>query len=184
MPAPEPTAHPPRPRWIGHLGMVALVLIVFLGVQAWQTRHVSAALDTAAQAQWLAADGSVRNGSLQDAIDAVRRPGQPVALYVWAQWCPICQAQQGAIDRLGQDWPVLTVAMQSGDAVQVWRYQQQRELGWHTVIDPHGQLSRALGFRSVPGFVVIDPQNRLRHPTVGYTSAWGMRARLWLARVL
>lgn len=184
MTAPEPTARPSRSRWVSHLGTVALVLIVFLGVQAWQTRHVSAALDTAAPTQWLAADGSLQSGRLQDAIDAVRRPGQPVALYVWADWCPICRAQQGSIDRLGQDWPVLTVAMQSGEAAQVWRYQQQHGLGWHTVIDPRGQLSRELGFRSVPAFVVIDPHDRLRHPTVGYTSAWGMRARLWLARLL
>lgn len=173
-----------RPRWVGHLGTVALVLAVFFGAQAWQTRHVNAAVDTSIAVQWLGPDGRSYTGTLQDAIDAVRPPGQPIGFYVWAEWCPICNVQQGTINALIPDWPVITVAMQSGDASQVRRYQQQRELPWATVIDPRSQLAQAQGFQSVPAFAVLDSENRLRYPTVGYTSGWGMRARLWLARLL
>lgn len=175
-----------KARWKHHLGTVAMVLVVFFGVQAWQTRDFNATIDLATPVQWIGPSGETRNGTLQDAIRAVR-PGDgdgAMALYIWAEWCTICTAQQGAINQLTQDWPVLTVAMQSGDANQVRRYQQQRELPWTTVIDARSQLARAQGFRSVPAFAVLDRENRLRFPTVGYTPGWGMRARLWAASLI
>jgi len=185
-PPPPPRSWPTRLKklWRGPLGTVLLVLAVFFGVQAWQTRDFDGSIDLASPVQWLDPSGQPHSGRLQDAIDAVRPAGQPVALYVWAEWCTICTLQQATISRLSEDWPVLTVAMQSGDAVQVRRYQLQRELRWNTVLDPRAQLARAQGFASVPVFVVLDSQNRLRYATVGYTTGWGMRARLWAARLL
>jgi hypothetical protein len=173
-----------KARWKNHLGTVVLVLAVFFGVQAWQTRDFNATIDLATPVQWLGPDGASQNGTLQDAIHAVRPGDGVMALYIWAEWCAICTAQQGTINRLTQDWPVLTVAMQSGDAHQVRRYQLQRDLPWTTVIDSRSQIARAQGFRSVPAFVVLDSQNRLRFPTVGYTPGWGMRTRLWAASLL
>ncbi len=176
-------------RWRSHLLTVALVLAVFLGVQAWQTRAVPAVLDLNQPVQWLGADGSSHSGSLAQALAAARL-GQhpdagtrPVALYIWAEWCAICRGMEGSVTRLGQDWPLLTVAMQSGPAAQVLRYQQQRGLPWHSVIDARGELAQALGQRSVPAFMVIDAQGRVHHPTVGFTTGTGMRLRLWAVRV-
>jgi thiol-disulfide isomerase/thioredoxin len=100
-------------------------------------------------------------------------------VHVWADWCPICRAEEGTITTLQGDWPVLTVAMQSGSAAQVAAVLQQRGLPWSAVVDPQGQLSRALGVGAVPAFGVLDAQGRLRLPTVGYTTSWGMRLRLW-----
>jgi len=184
---PQNTSHQPtwRSRWRSHLLTVALLLAVFFGVQAWQTRAVPAQLDLNQPLQWLGADGSTQHGSLAQALAAARlaHPGagtQPVALYIWAEWCPICRTMEGSVTRLGHDWPLLTVAMQSGPAAQVQRYQQQRGLPWLSVIDARAQLSRVLGTRSVPVFVVIDAEGRLRHATTGFTTGIGMRLRLWL----
>ncbi|KJS73836.1 MAG: hypothetical protein JM57_04190 [Comamonadaceae bacterium BICA1-1] len=183
-----PPHKPPKPtwrsRWRSHLLTVALLLAVFFGVQAWQTRAVPAQLDLNQPLQWLGADGSTQHGSLAQALAAARlaHPGagaQPVALYVWAEWCPICRTMEGSVTRLGQDWPLLTVAMQSGPADAVLRYQQQRGLPWHSVIDARGKLAQALGTRSVPAFMVIDAQGRVHHPTTGFSTGTGMRLRLW-----
>jgi len=59
-------------RWRSHLLTVALVLAVFLGVQAWQTRAVPAVLDLNQPVQWLGADGSSHSGSLAQALVAAR----------------------------------------------------------------------------------------------------------------
>lgn len=171
-----------KSQWKSHLGTVVLVLVVFFGIQAWQTRHFNPAIDLNTPVQWLDLHGQLHAGTLEAAIQSVRPPGQPMALYVWAEWCPICKVQQGPITRLALDWPVLTIAMQSGEAQQVRRYQVQHDLPWITVIDPRAQLAHAQGFSSVPAFVVLDSENRLRYPTVGYTTGWGMRLRLWAAR--
>lgn len=176
-----------RQRWRSHLGTVLLVLGVFVAVQAWQTRHVPNQVDADALVLTvLSPDGMRTTETLAQALARWQQthPGQPVAVHVWAQWCPICRAEEGSVSALAQDWPVLTVAMQSGDAGQVQALLRQRGLAWHTAVDPQASLSKALGVQAVPAFMVVDASHRVRMPTVGYTSALGMRMRLWWVRLM
>lgn len=168
------------------MGTLLLMAVVFFAVQAWQTRGVPDTLPTDARVQLLRGDGSIRDMSLNEAVALMRTAfeGQPVALHLWAEWCPICRVEEDSITNLGRDWPVLTVAMQSGPAADVTQVQRQRGLPWVTLVDTQGQLTRELGFSSVPAFVVVDTDGQLRMPTVGFTSEVGMRIRLWWARVV
>lgn len=184
MTPPAPPAKPPahRSRWLrlrSHLGTVALMLTVFFGVQAWQTRAVPLGAVPELAFTLIHADGGHETTTL--AAWRERHPGEPVALYLWAEWCPICKLQQTAVSALVADTPVLTIAMQSGPPASVARVLSQRQLRWPAAVDARGDLAKALGFGSVPAFVVIDASGQLRTPTVGYTSEWGMRARLWWA---
>lgn len=79
------------------------------------------------------------------------------------------------------DWPVLTVAMQSGPTDNVRKALQKRELPWNTAVDEHGSSAHAFGVNAVPAFIVIDAKGSLRTPAVGYTIEIGMRLRLWWA---
>jgi len=170
-----------RKNWKSYLAQFALLAVVLLAVQAWQTRHVPPG-----PAPDLAINVLQPNGTTISTTLAQWRqghPGQPVALHFWAEWCPICRAEEGSVTRLAQDWPVLTVAMQSGPADKVRQVQQQRQLPWQTAIDTRGDLTRAFGFQSVPSFVVIDGQGQLRSASAGYTTELGMRLRLWWARL-
>lgn len=174
--------------WKRHLGTLALFAGVLLAVQLWQTRQVAggplpaAALD--APLPVLAQGGAMRMSSLRAELAELQRqhPGQNIGLYIWADWCPICKTIQGTVDRVAHDHPVITVAMQSGPPDKVARYLAANGLAWHTVVDARSAIPGALGFGAVPAFAVLTPQGDLRWPTVGLTSGWGMRARLWLAR--
>jgi thiol-disulfide isomerase/thioredoxin len=175
-----------RRHWKRHLGTLALVVAVALAAQLWQTRSVAGGpLPDAAQDAPLPvlAGGALRQSSLRAEIDSLQRahPGQNIGLYVWADWCPICRTLQGTVNGLNQDHPVITVAMQSGPPEKVARYMASRGLAWLTVVDPQSAIPEALGFGAVPAFAVITPQGELRWPTVGLTSGWGLRLRLWLA---
>lgn len=108
-------------------------------------------------------------------------PGQAIAIHVWAEWCPICKAEEHNVHRVMADHPVLTIAMQSGSPDAVARALTQRHLRWHTAVDQRGQLANALGVKAVPAFLVIDSHGQLRSASVGYTSEIGMRWRLWWA---
>jgi thiol-disulfide isomerase/thioredoxin len=177
-----------RRDWKRHLGTLALFAGVMLAVQLWQTRQVAggalpaAALHTPLPV--LGTDGALRQSSLRAEITTLQRahPGENIGLYVWADWCPICKTIQGTVNGLTQDHPVITIAMQSGPPDKVARYMVSRGLAWRTVIDPRSVVPGALGFGAVPAFAVITPQGELRWPTVGLTSGWGLRLRLWLAR--
>lgn len=176
-----------RRDWKRHLGTLALFAGVLLAVQLWQTRGVTggplpeAALDAPLP---VLVGGGVRQSSLRTEIATLQaaHPGQNIGLYVWADWCPICKTIQGTVNGLTQDHPVITIAMQSGPPEKVARYLATNRLAWHTVVDPRSAIPGALGFGAVPAFAVITPDGQLRWPTVGLTSGWGLRARLWLAR--
>ncbi len=89
--------------------------------------------------------------------------------------------EQGSIQAINEDWPVLTIAMQSGDADEVSKYLRDEGLDWATIVDESGELSRGFGVTGVPASFVLDGAGQVRFKEVGYTTNWGLRARLWLA---
>jgi thiol-disulfide isomerase/thioredoxin len=107
---------------------------------------------------------------------------KPMLLYFFAEWCPICKLQNPVIEKIAVDYPVIGVAMQSGDAGKVRRYLTQRGLGIPVVNDPQGRISRAYGVNGVPAAFVIGADGAIRYSTRGYATEAGLRSRLWLAR--
>ncbi len=166
-----------RLRWKSHLGTLALLMAVLWGVNAWQTRHLPTGLAPNFTATMVNGESITLNEW------RAKYPGQVVALHFWADWCPICRAEENSVSRLSRDWPVLTIAMQSGDAAQVRGVLVKRQLGWPTAIDPQGQITQTYGFKGVPALVVIDSRGHISSATMGYTTELGMRLRLWWARV-
>ncbi|MDO5693350.1 MAG: protein disulfide oxidoreductase [Pseudomonadota bacterium] len=167
-----------RSLWRARLGTLGMVLAVFLTTHLWQTRHVP----SGPAPEFSALAVSARDGAVLSLAQwRAAHPGRPVALHFWAEWCPICKVEEHSVSRVSRDWPVLTVAMQSGDVAAVRRVLARRSLSWATVIDPDGTLAARYGFRAVPAFVVIGGDGRIRATSVGYTSEIGMRLRLWWA---
>ncbi|MDO5289014.1 MAG: redoxin domain-containing protein [Pseudomonadota bacterium] len=151
---------------------------VLLGVHVWQTRHVPSGMAPDFQAQAVSAQPQAQ---LSLAQWRAAHAGRPVALHFWAEWCGVCRLEQHNITRVGSDWPVLTVAMRSGNAEAVRSVLAQRGLDWATVIDPQGALARQYGLGAVPALVVLRPDGRMAAVSVGYTTELGMRLRLWWA---
>jgi thiol-disulfide isomerase/thioredoxin len=162
-----------------HLSTVAFALVVFTGVHLWQTRDVPTGPAPELAFTLLSPDGSRTETTLTQW--RALYPGQPIAIHVWADWCPICKAEAPNVHRLVADHPVLTIAMQSGPADTVDKVLRTRQMPWHTAVDAQGELARALGVKAVPAFLVIDAQGQMRSASVGYTSEIGMRWRLWVA---
>lgn len=173
--------HHLRDNWKGYLLNLVVLGVVLMGVQAWQTRHVPSGAAPDLAVDVVLPDGVTYRTTL--AQWRLAHPGQPVALHFWAEWCPICRTEENSITRLAADWPVLTVAMQSGAPQKVGQLLRQRQLPWPTAVDADSKITRAFGFQAVPAFVVVDEQGQLRGATVGYTTELGMRLRLWWAKL-
>lgn len=173
--APPPKPTPAKPRWRRWLVDIALIVLVVTGVQLWQSRNVPAGL--APDFDAIMVDGSTTR------LDDWRKThaGQAVGLYFWADWCPVCSAQQGSVDAVHSDYPVLTIAMQSGDAAAVKRYLNEQQLDWVTAIDADGRIAAQYGLRGVPALITIAPDGQIRSVAIGYTTEIGMRLRLWWA---
>lgn len=175
---PDP-GHSPSPRkasrWRRYARDLAFVVAIVLGMHWVQTRHVP----EGEAPSFLAPTAA--GGQISLAEWRARHAEGPVGVYFWADWCGICSAQQGSMDDVQADWPVLTVAMQSGDATAVSEVLAARGLTWTTAVDADGRIAASYGLRGVPAFVVLDRAGQIRSVTVGYTTEWGIRARLWWA---
>jgi len=165
--------------WRAHASTLAVLVVAVLALNAWQTRDLPAGPAPDFQAPLV---GAIDTEAITLEAWRAQHPGRAVALHFWAEWCGICRAEEGSISDLQQDWPVLTIAMRSGDAAQVARVMAQRDLHWLAAVDADGRLTARYGFKAVPAFVVLDAKGRIRHASVGYTPELGMRLRLWLAQ--
>ena len=166
-----------RQNWKSHLGTLLMFVLLYAGIHAWQTRGVPSGMAPAFSAP--EAGSIAANGTVDFAQWRAAQPGKAVALHFWADWCPICRTEENSISRISQSWPVLTVAMQSGDAARVQGVLARRQLDWSTAIDADGNIAKRYGLASVPALVVVDAQGQIRFVEVGYTSEIGMRLRLW-----
>lgn len=168
----EPDEKKKRPWWRLPLE-IAVIVAIFLGVRAYQSRDAASGPAPPLAAATLGGE----------AVDLADVEG-PALVHFWATWCGVCRAEQGTIDGLAEDHRVITVASQSGSPADVRRYLTANELDFEVINDPRGRLAHRWGVHAFPTSFVIGPDGTIRHTEVGYTTSLGFRARLWLASVL
>ena len=165
------TPTPKKRRWQLWLRDLGLLLLAVVAIQWWQTRDAASGM-----APPLA--GRLLDGGLVS-LESYR--GRPLLVHFWATWCPVCRVEEGSIDDLARDYPVLTVASNSGTAAEVAAYLKQQGLRFPVLLDESGDAGRRWGVRGVPASFIVDPDGEIAHVAVGYTTGLGLRVRLWLA---
>ena len=159
-------------KWRSFALNALLFIVVVVAIRTWQQRDMISGPAPALQ-------GTTLSGQ---PYHLPARPGQPVLVHFWATWCPICRAEQGTIDAIAHDNPnVITVAMQSGASEEVTKHMREQGLNFPVVNDADGRLAGAWGVHGVPASFILTPDGRIRFVEVGYTTAIGLRLRLWLA---
>ena len=159
-------------RWLKLFFEVFLIIAIVFGIRAWQQRDMVTGVAPTFQSVLL--DG--KSISLED------YNGKPLLLHFWAEWCPFCKFEESSITEIENDWPVLTVAFQSGNKADVEKHMSERKItSWPTIIDQDSHLAELFGVKGVPTSYIIDGNGNIRFTEVGLTSSWGLRARLWWA---
>jgi len=157
----------PQNRWLGWAAVIAL----FLGIQFGAHRDLASGEPPALSG--LTLDGE------HFALAQLR--GRPAVVYFWAEWCPICRAMQGPVQAVAQDYPLISLAMQSGNGAAVGEYMRRQKFQVPTLLDEDGAVAGRYGLRGVPAVFILSPDGQIRYATTGYTSEAGLRLRLWLA---
>lgn len=97
--------------------------------------------------------------------------GQPVVLNFWATWCPPCQAEMPALQRLADDYAARGVTVlginQAETAEQVRGYLEARGIDFPVVLDADAAVSQAYRVRSLPTTFFIDPYGVIDEIVVG-----------------
>lgn len=103
---------------------------------------------------------------------------QPVIVYFWATWCPVCSTITPGVDWLADHVPVVSVAMRSGTDQELQAYLQQNDYQMVVVNDATGQLSHQWGVPVTPAFAIVS-EGEIQSFTAGVTTPVGLYVR-WL----
>ena len=136
-------------RWLRIVVEVLLIILVLVAVRAWTQRGMISGPAPEFHANLL-------NDETYTLLADTRRP---LLVHFWATWCPVCKFEQQSIQTINEDHPVITIAMQSGEAEEVIAYMRQEKLQFPVINDPEGMLAQGFGVRAVPSSFIIDRNN-------------------------
>lgn len=160
-----------KKRWVKLLLEIGFFIILFLLLRAYMQKDMVSGPAPQIQAKTLA--GQQFDLSAAD---------KPILVHFWATWCGICKLEQGSIQSISADYPVITVAMQSGDDMEVQAYLDEHQLSFPVINDVAGDISASFGVYGVPASFIVNRDGEIVTAERGYTTGWGLRARLWLAK--
>lgn len=155
-------------RWLFEL---TLIFIVLFSVRLWVQRDVISGV--APNISYVMIDG--------EHFDLYQYKKRPVLIHFWATWCPVCKLEQSSIESISEDFPVITVAMQSGSNEELNQFMKNENLSFKVINDEGAILSRRYKIKGVPVSFIVSKNNEIKFTEVGYTSELGLRIRLWWA---
>lgn len=161
--------------WFSQLKTVLIMVMIVVAVAFYQQRNMASGT----------APALVMNTVKGDPYDlrAELRQG-PLLVYFWGSWCGICSLTSPAVSDIAEHNNVLTIALKSGDNVEVQQYLKQHGYQFNTVNDEFGLISQQWGVSVTPSLFYLNTEGEITQVSSGFSSEWGMRFKLWLARFM
>lgn len=104
---------------------------------------------------------------------------KPLLIHFWATWCPTCKLEAGNIQRISQEYEVLTIAVNSGSNEELQKYMKENNYTFRVLNDRDGSYAKTFAIAAYPTTLIYDTEQKLRFSEVGYTSTLGLWLRLW-----
>lgn len=108
--------------------------------------------------------------------DTLAKPGKPVIISFFATWCKPCQRELSAIAEVYDEWQedtgVEVIAVSIDEAQSANRVKplvDSKNWPYRVLLDPNGELKRALGIQLIPYVVVLDETGKIIYKHNGYT---------------
>ena len=107
--------------------------------------------------------------------DTLAAPGRPVIVSFFATWCKPCMRELSAIAEVYDDWQADTgvelIAISIDEAQTSQRVKPLVDAnGWpyRVLLDPNGELKRALGIQLIPFVMILDENGQIVYKHNGY----------------
>jgi thiol-disulfide isomerase/thioredoxin len=153
------------------LVFLLLGLIISIGVDWWRGKDFPKTAFPALTAKTL-------QGEPVDLAELSK--DQTVLVYFWASWCSVCNFVSPSVDSLAEYYPVVTVALSSGDELGVKKYLQHHGYSFDVVNDDNYALGKAWQVQVTPTIFIIK-DGEVKWLTTGFSSLPGLWWRMLLA---
>ena len=120
-------------------------------------------------------------------VNELTNQGKPVIIAFFATWCKPCIRELNAINDLYDDWQEETgvemyiVSIDQGqDIKKVRPLANGNDWEYHVLLDPNGELKRAMNVQNVPHMFVLDSNGQIVYNHSGYTDGSEKEIRKYL----
>ena len=109
---------------------------------------------------------------------------KPTLIYFWGTWCPICSVTSPTINKLAiaNNYPVVTVAIKSGDNKTLSNYMAEHDYKFTTVNDEAGNIFDDWQGQVTPSYVILK-DGEMSQGLTGIQPLWSLKLRLWLSSI-
>lgn len=106
---------------------------------------------------------------------------KPVLVYFWGSWCGICRQTSPSVNllALSADYPVITIAVNSGNKEEIQQYLIKNQWQFMTVNDIDGQIFANWQGKVTPSYVILQ-HGEMKQGLTGLHPAWELKLRMWL----
>lgn len=112
--------------------------------------------------------------------EKVLKNNEMALVYVWGSWCSICSFTSPQVNTLQSSFPVVSIAIKSGNEHQVKNYLKKHQYHFPTLVDEHNLLAMQLGVRGTPAFFMIDGKGKVYYYSIGASTYAGLWLKLFL----
>ena len=110
-------------------------------------------------------------------------PDKPIMIHFWATWCPVCKTEAGNIEKISQQYEVLTIALKSGTDSEIENYLKNSNVNFKVINDQNGYITNKFDVSIFPTTIIYDKNRNIVFSDVGYTSTLGLYLRMWWASI-